>query len=208
MHRGALDDRSLLVLHVCAGPYVPRWLKRDEVRPRREPACCDDDGRPRNCMPRDILGIRFACNVAIATSLIWYALAYLADTNPLWAIASMVAAADPQVDEARRMFRSRLINVLVGGIVGLLFLIIGGPAEWTLPLALGVTVLLSSYVIQVQTMWRQAPITAAIVIASGASSHSVVGGVEHGLHKVAEVVFGCLVGVAVSWAMSKVWPIR
>jgi hypothetical protein len=42
-------------------------------------------------MPRDILGIRFACNVAIATSLIWYALAYLADTNPLWAIASMVA---------------------------------------------------------------------------------------------------------------------
>ena len=51
-------------------------------------------------MPRDILGIRFACNVAIATSLIWYALAYLADTNPLWAIASMVAAADPQVDEA------------------------------------------------------------------------------------------------------------
>ncbi len=96
-------------------------------------------------MPRDILGIRFACNVAIATSLIWYALAYLADTNPLWAIASMVAAADPQVDEARRMFRSRLINVLVGGIVGLLFLIIGGPAEWTLPLALGVTVLLSCH---------------------------------------------------------------
>lgn len=159
-------------------------------------------------MPRDILGIRFACNVAIATSLIWYVLAYLADTNPLWAIASMVAAADPQVDEARRMFRSRLINVLVGGVVGLLFLLIGGPAEWTLPLALGITVLLSSYVIQVQTMWRQAPITAAIVIASGASSHSVVGGVEHGLHKVAEVVFGCLVGVGVSWAMSKVWPIR
>ena len=106
------------------------------------------------------------------------------------------------------MFRSRLINVLVGGIVGLLFLLIGGPAEWTLPLALGITVLLSSYVIQVQTMWRQAPITAAIVIASGASSHSVVGGVEQGLHKVAEVVFGCLVGVGVSWAMSKVWPIR
>lgn len=159
-------------------------------------------------MPQDILGIRFALNVAIATVIVWYALAHIADTNPIWAIASMVAASDPQVTEAARMFRSRLINVLVGGVVGLLFLLIGGPAEWTLPLALAVTVLLSSYVIHIQTMWRQAPITAAIVIASGVTSHSRLGGLEHGLHKVGEVVFGCVVGLVVSWAMSRIWPIR
>jgi uncharacterized membrane protein YccC len=159
-------------------------------------------------MPRDILGIRFALNVAIATVIVWYSLKYMVDTNPIWAIASMVAASDPQVTEAARMFRSRLINVLVGGVVGLLFLVVGGPAEWMLPFALAVTVLLSSYVVHIQTMWRQAPITAAIVIASGVTSHSRVSGVEHGLHKVAEVVFGCLVGLLVSWAMSKVWPIH
>ena len=159
-------------------------------------------------MPQDILGIRFALNVAIATVIVWYVLAHIADTNPIWAIASMVAASDPQVNEAARMFRSRLINVLVGGVVGLLFLLLGGPAEWTLPLALAVTVLLSSYVIHIQTMWRQAPITAAIVIASGVTSPSRLGGLEHGLHKVAEVVFGCIVGLVVSWAMSRIWPIR
>ncbi|MBY0318519.1 MAG: FUSC family protein [Reyranella sp.] len=159
-------------------------------------------------MPQDILGIRFALNVAIATVIVWYSLKYIVDTNPIWAIASMVAASDPQVTEAARMFRSRLINVLVGGVVGLLFLMIGGPAEWTLPIALAVTVLLSSYVVHIQTMWRQAPITAAIVIASGVTSHSRVSGVEHGLHKVAEVVFGCLVGLLVSWAMAKIWPIH
>lgn len=159
-------------------------------------------------MPDDILGIRFALNVAIATFIVWYALAHIADTNPIWAIASMVAASDPQVNEAARMFRSRIINVLVGGVVGLLFLLVEGPAEWTLPLALAVTVLLSSYVIHIQTMWRQAPITAAIVIAAGITSHSRLSGLEHGLHKVAEVVFGCLVGLLVAWMMSKVWPIR
>jgi uncharacterized membrane protein YccC len=159
-------------------------------------------------MPQDILGIRFALNVAIATVIVWYALAHIADTNPIWAIASMIAASDPQVNEAARMFRSRLINVLVGGVVGLLFLVVGGPAEWTLPLALAVTVLLSSYVIHIQTMWRQAPITAAIVIASGLTSHSRLSGLEHGLHKVAEVVFGCIVGLVVSWAMSRIWPIH
>ncbi len=68
-------------------------------------------------MPQDILGIRFALNVAIATAIVWYSLAHIADTNPIWAIASMVAASDPQVNEAARMFRSRLINVLVGATI-------------------------------------------------------------------------------------------
>ena len=57
-------------------------------------------------------------------------------------------------------------------------------------------------------MWRQAPITAALVIASGLESHSKLSGLEQGLHKVAEVLFGCLVGLLVSWAMAKIWPVR
>ena len=69
------------------------------------------------------------------------------------------------------------------------------------------SVLVSSYVIHIQTMWRQAPITAAIVIAAGLTHHSKLTGVEQGLHKVAEVIFGCLVGLVVTWAMSKIWPI-
>ena len=159
-------------------------------------------------MPHDILGVRFALNVAISTAIVWYALAHIADTNPIWSIASMIAASDPQVNEAARMFKSRLINVLVGGAVGLVFLVVGGPTEWVLPFALAAAVLISSYVIHIQTMWRQAPITAAIVIAASLSSHSRVTGIEQGLHKVAEVVFGCLVGLIVAWAMSRLWPIR
>src|SRR5262249_44468854 len=106
-------------------------------------------------MRHDIVGIRVAFNVAIATIIVWYVIDDLANTDPIWAIASMVAASDPQVTEATRMFRSRMINVLVGCAVGLLFLIVGGPAVWKLPIALAVTVLLSTYVIHIQTMWRQ-----------------------------------------------------
>jgi uncharacterized membrane protein YccC len=156
----------------------------------------------------DILGVRFAVNVFIASAIVWYALDHIADTNPIWAIASMIAASDPQVNEAARMFRSRITNVMVGCAVGLLFLIVGGPSEWKLPFALAVTVLVSSYVIHIQTMWRQAPITAAIVIAAGVSAHSELSGIEHGLHKVAEVLFGCFVGLLVSWSMSRIWPVR
>ena len=50
----------------------------------------------------------------------------------------MIAASDPQVNEAVRMFRSRIINVLVGCAVGLFFLVVGDPTEWKLPFALAV----------------------------------------------------------------------
>jgi uncharacterized membrane protein YccC len=161
----------------------------------------------RNFIYGDVLGIRFAVNVFIASILVWYALANIADTNPIWAIASMIAASEPQVPEAVRMFKCRTINVLVGCAIGLLFLVVGGSSEWKLPIALAVAVLISSYVIHIQTMWRQAPITAAIVIAAGLTHQSKLTGVEHGIHKVAEVIFGCFVGVLVSWVMSKVWPV-
>jgi len=59
----------------------------------------------------------------------------------------------------------------------------------------------------VQVMFRQAPITAAIIIASSLERHTKLSGLEFGTRRVAEVLLGCVVGVAVSWIMSKLWPI-
>lgn len=159
-------------------------------------------------LPQDPTGLRFAVNVFIAATIVWYVLERIADVNAIWAIASMVAACDPRADEAARLFRARIINVLVGCAVGFVVLAVGHPNHWEIPLSLSLAVLVSTYYVHIQTMWRQAPITAAIVIAAGLSSQSKVSGMEHGLHKVAEVIFGCTVGWAVSVAMSRLWTIR
>ena len=156
----------------------------------------------------DLLGVRFAINVFIASTIVWFGLQRLADSNPIWAIAAMVASSEPQTKEARRFFRSRLLNVLVGCVIGFSFLLAGSRTDWTIPFALAITVLVSTLLVRVKTMWRQAPITAVIVLAAGLSAHSTLGGVYRGLHKVAEVVFGSLVGILVSWLMSKVWLVR
>ena len=156
---------------------------------------------------RGVFAVRFALNVFVGTTLVWGTLRYFEVANPIWAVASMIAAVDPQVHVAARMFKSRIINVLVGCAVGLIFLSIGGSSEWKLPIAVAVTVLVSSYLVRIQTMWRQAPITAALVIASGLTHHSNATGVEFGLHKSAEVIFGCIVGLFVSWFIARVWPL-
>jgi len=155
----------------------------------------------------DWLGVHFAANVFIATTIIWLTLRHAAGLNPIWAISSMIAASDPVITQAAQTFKGRIINALLGCVVGLIFLVLGGPSEWKLPLALATTVLLSTYIVRVKVMWRQAPITAAIVIAASINQHSEMTALEIGLRRVGEVLFGCIVGFGVSWLMSKAWPV-
>jgi uncharacterized membrane protein YczE len=72
---------------------------------------------------------------------------------------------------------------------------------------MAVTVLLSSYVVRIPTMWRQAPISAAFVIAASLEHHSRRGGLLAGGTRMGEVLFGCFVGIVVGWIVSVVWPL-
>ncbi|HAB19373.1 MAG TPA: FUSC family protein [Verrucomicrobiota bacterium] len=155
----------------------------------------------------DLVGVHFAVNVFLATTVLWLVLRRAANLNPIWAISSMIAASDPKLRQAVSTFNGRIINASVGCATGLFFLILAGSHEIMLPFALAVTVLLSTYFVRVQVMWRQAPITAAIVVAAGWTHHSELSAVEIGIRRVGEVMLGCLVGVGVSWLMSKLWPI-
>jgi len=155
-----------------------------------------------------IVSMRFAFNVLVATTIVWNTLILLGDSKPIWAIASMIGTSDPETDQARQLFRNRLINVFVGCVCGLAFLILAGGRPMVLPLALATTVLISTRVVRVKQMWRQAPITAAIVIAAAIAGQSTRHGVEQGFIKVAEVLYGCLVGLVVSRLMSRVWRIQ
>ena len=152
------------------------------------------------------LGVRFAVNVFFASIITWLLLRLSTRANPIWAVASMVASSEPVVTQGLKMFRSRLINTTVGCAVGLLFVVTGEPTPWKVPFALAVTVLLSAYVVRIPVMWRQAPITAAIVIA-GSLHPSRLTAPELGLLRVAEVLLGSVVGITVSWLMATVWPI-
>jgi uncharacterized membrane protein YccC len=155
----------------------------------------------------DMHGVHYAVSMFIATAVLWVTVHHLTKSNPIWAISSMVATSDPLTAQALGFFRARLTNTLLGCAVGLLFIALGGSRLITLPTAMAVTVLLSSYVIRITTMWRQAPITAAFVIAAGLEHHSRWDGLRAGLDRVSQVLFGCIVGLAVGWCVSKLWPL-
>lgn len=154
----------------------------------------------------DMRGVHYAVNMFAATTVLWVLVREFGDANPIWAISSMVATSDPQVKQALSTFRGRIVNTLLGCAVGLTFVALGH-TQWQLPFAMAATVILSSYFVRVPAMWRQAPITAAIVIAGGLQHHQKLTAVEQGLHRVAEVLFGCVVGILIAWILSRVWPL-
>jgi len=155
----------------------------------------------------DMHGFHYAVSIFIATAILWVCVHMLAEKNPVWAISSMVATSDPLMKNALTFFKARIINALVGCGVGLGFIAIGGSHLIMLPLAMAVTVLLASYVVRVQTMWRQGPITAAFVIGAGLEYHSRHHGLIAGVTRMSEVLFGCVVGLAVAWGVSVIWPL-
>jgi uncharacterized membrane protein YccC len=155
----------------------------------------------------DLRGVRYAANVFLATTVLWIVVKFYGDSNPIWAISSMVATSDPQLKQSLATFRARLINTLVGCAIGLLFIAVGR-TDWELPTALALTVLVSTYLVRVSTMWRQAPITAAIVIAGSLQHHDKLVALHSGAVRVGEVLLGCVVGIASAWLLSKLWPLR
>ena len=156
----------------------------------------------------ELRGLHYALNIFVATTVLWIVVKVYGDSNPVWAISSMVAVVDPHLKAALSTFRGRILNTLIGCSMGLLFLAIGTETQWKLPLVLAATVLVSSYVLHVESSWRMAPTNAAFVIATMLTHNSPVGAMEAGLKRTAEVVLGCLVGLAVSWVFARIWPLR
>lgn len=150
-------------------------------------------------------GVHLAINVFISTTILWLTLRLAAGVNPIWGIASMLTASDPEVKSAVLASRGAFRNTLIGCSVGLAFVVLGRSFEWSIPIALMATVLLSIYVFRVKAMWQQAPLTAAIIIAADLTEDTDLTPLHAGIQRVIEVFFGSAVGLGVSWFMARFW---
>ena len=151
----------------------------------------------------DLHGVRFAvCKTSSSATIVWMLLQHVVGISPIWAIASLVAA---KLNHHAQILHVPvlLINTGVGCAIGLVV-----PHGRHIGMATALRdrrtriVLFGSY----SQRGGGAPTTAAIVITSGLMQHSRDRR-RTGLGRVSKVVFGCIVGIAVSWIMSKAWPV-
>ncbi len=152
---------------------------------------------------RHITSLRHATDIFLGTLFLWVILRGLGDRNPLWAIISFIVISDPDVHTAWPNFISRFLNTLTGCVIGILTLLIFGPAEWILPFALALTVLVCTNLVKAPGSWRIGPATTAIVLTSALIEKSSWVGFEQSLRRAEEVLLGSLVALILSWITSK-----
>lgn len=151
----------------------------------------------------NIKSLRHATDIFLGTLFLWITLRGLGDRNPLWAIISFVVVSDPDLHTAWPNFVSRFLNTLTGCAIGIVTLLIFGPAEWILPFALALTVLVCTNLVKVPGSWRIGPATTAIVLTAALVEKSSWIGFEQSLRRAGEVLFGSLVALILSWITSK-----
>jgi uncharacterized membrane protein YccC len=158
--------------------------------------------------PLDHSGLHYAVRILVGTTAVWLLLRALGDANAVWAVISLIMVTEPLAVSAWRAFLARIVNTVIGCVVGLFFLLVAGPEAWVLPLALTATVLVCTYVVHVPQSWRVGPVTAALVLAAGVAAHSRDTGLEVAVRRSGEVLVGSVVAVAIAWVGALVWPLR
>lgn len=149
---------------------------------------------------RRLSGLRYATRMLISGVIVWLILSAGLKADPLWGLISAVVVTEVKVESAWNAFVSRLLNTVIGCVVGLGFLKVGGASEWSVLGAMAVATVVSSDLVKVPISWRIAPITAAIVMLPAYTSHSAHAGLTAAMQRTLEVIIGSAVAVGVSYA--------
>src|SRR6266853_5669092 len=109
-------------------------------------------------------GVQYAARILIGCVIVWFVLQRVNHPNPLWALISVIIVTEPELSAAFLAFNSRIVNTLVGCAVGLSFLYLLGPYDWSILLGIIVSVVICTSFIRVPGSWRVAPITVAVLM--------------------------------------------
>src|SRR5471032_2014024 len=109
-------------------------------------------------LQRRLSGLRYAVRVLISGVIVWFVLGVLAHVDPLWGLISSVVVTDLKVKSALNNFVSRMLNTLIGCVIGLAFLKLFGASAWVVLLAMALAIIVSADLVRVPISWRIAPI--------------------------------------------------
>ena len=141
---------------------------------------------------RDVGAWRQGMRTGFAGAATYLLAAWLALPQGYWAVITAVMITQQTVGATLQAVRDRLIGTIAGAVIGFLMAMATPSGEWGTLVALGIsTGTLAVFAVHYPSL-RIAPMTAAIMFVA-APSHADV--VVSALHRVLEILLGCLVGI-------------
>lgn len=150
-------------------------------------------------MYRQLPGLRFALRILCSGLFVWLILSVGLKLNPQWGLISTVIVTNVKAETAWMACISRVMNTLIGAVVGLGVVWLLGTSEWSILVAMAISTVISADVVRVPVSWRIAPVTAVIVACPAYWDHSSHEAMSAAGQRVLEVLVGSIVAVLVSY---------
>ena len=146
----------------------------------------------------------YAFRIVLGCSIVWWTLWQVRDSKEIWAFISVIVVSDPDFDSVRSSTISRVVNTMMGCILGLIFIYVAGVNFASLIAAITVSVLISTSFKNYPASWKLAPVTVAIIMIPAITIHSPwKEAMEVALARTGEVLYGCLVAFVLAWLLEK-----
>jgi len=138
--------------------------------------------------------ISFALRILIGCIIVWFTLDFFHDSKKIWALISVIVVSDPNFNAVRDNAKSRLVNTLVGCMVGLTFIYFFGTGFLTTMAAVAVSVLISTSFKKYPTSWKLAPVTVIILMMPPTmGTETIRDAMPIALNRTGEVLYGSLI---------------
>ncbi|HEV7229872.1 MAG TPA: FUSC family protein [Bacteroidia bacterium] len=138
--------------------------------------------------------LAFITRILLGSVIVWWSLYYLHDNKKVWALISVIVVSDPDFNAVRLTVIARVVNTIMGCLLGLLFIYLLGVTIWSLLCAIAVSVLLSTSFKKYPSSWKLAPVTVVIVMTPSVVENALPDqAISIALIRTAEVLYGSLV---------------
>lgn len=149
------------------------------------------------------LSLAYGLKIALATLLVWPGLRWLGIEQPVWAIVTIAAVSDPNLDTARTLVVTRVTNTLVGCVVAILTVLVCGATLYSMIAALVLSVILVTSIVNYPSNWRLAPITVAILMGGAVDGPSQAYALHLAWLRASEIISGSLAALLMAWLMTR-----
>lgn len=144
-------------------------------------------------------GLSYALRILLGCIIVWITLSCFNDSRKVWALISVIVVSEPDYQAIRNASISRVINTIVGCLLGLLFVYAFGIHVWSLMAGITVAVVLATSFNKYPSSWKLAPVTVIIVMMPALVENATVkDAMTVALLRTGEVLFGCFVAFLLS----------
>jgi uncharacterized membrane protein YccC len=138
--------------------------------------------------------LAFITRILLGSIIVWWSLNYLHDNKKVWALISVIVVSDPDFNAVRQTVIARIVNTIMGCLLGLAFIYLLGVTIWSLLCAIAVSVLLSTSFKKYPSSWKLAPVTVVIVMTPSVVENTLPDqAISIALIRTGEVLYGSLV---------------